>query len=270
MSAPSKKRSGVGFRYAALFALNSSGYLNATSTTAYEGVQAEGAKVLTINDPEYRRISHAGDDRLLQFDALPALEGMTAELRLGRVSDDLDALVSGLTAFTVGEMNMLLGGVTDLSGFEPTLALLAFRQALDEAGNRVWESRLMPRITVAKRETGFDDNPEERAYTVTPGLATKHVWGTALATGTEGATQAQVVRAVSQYKPKLVAWRGDGVTSVFNFPAAYQAQAVGKITVWVNGVLRTTNITKATTGLTFTASYEPASLANITCLYEYA
>lgn len=270
MSAPSKKRSGVGFRHARLFALNAEGYIAGVSDTAYEGIAVEGAKTLTITDPEYRRISHTGDDRLLQFDQLPALEGMTAELRVGRLNDDFDALVSGLTAFTVGEANLLLGGVTSESGNEPSLAMLAYRQAQDESGNRVWDARIFPRVVIAKREQGFDDNPEERAYSLTPQLCTKHVWGTAFSDGIEGATQAQVVRGVFQYKPKLIAFQGDGSEDTFPFPADAQAVAVGKIAVWVNGVLRTTNITKATTGLTFTASYEPANLANITVLYETA
>ncbi len=269
MSAPSKKRSGVGFRNAVIFALNADGLPAASSTAAYEGIRAEGAKTLTINDPEYRRISHTGDDRLLQFDVLPALEGMTAELRVGRINDDLDAAVSGLSAFVVGEANLMLGGVTDQSGFEPTVGLLAYRQALDEGGNRVWDARIFPRVTIAKREGGFDDNPEERAYTVTPALVTEHLWGTAFAEGVEGAAQGQVIRGVFQYKPKVVAWLGDNAEDTFLFPAAAPAAATAKVTVWIDGVLTTANLTVLTTSITFTTTPAiPTTDALIVALYE--
>lgn len=268
MSAPSKKRSGVGFRNCTLFALNASNLPAATTIAAYEGITAVGAKTLTINDPAYRVITHIGDDRALQIDQLPATEGASAELHLGRVDDDFEAAISGLKSFVVGEMNMLGAGVTDRSGFEPTVGLLAYQQALDDSGNRVWNSVMFPRCTMAKHQTGFSDAVEDRMYSVVPALAQSHIWGTAFATATEGATQIQIVRAVSQYKPVIVAYLGDGATVAFPLPAAKQAAATGKIAVWKNGVLVTAGLTKTTATLTFAVA--PLVTDLLVVLYETA
>lgn len=269
MSAPSKTSVGVGFRNATLFALDANGYpAAAPGGLAYEGIRATGAKVLTINDPAYRVISHTGDDRVLQIDQLPATEGASAELHLGRHNDDLEAAISGLKAFVVGEMNMLGAGVTDRSGFEPTVGLMGYSQAQDEGGNRVWSVRIFPKCTIAKHVTGFSDSPEDLTYNVVPALCTRHLWGVAFNLATEGATQLQVVRATSQYQPKLVAFLGDAAQLIFLFPAAAQAAATGKIAVFKNGVAVTSGITKATTGVTFAVA--PAALDNISVLYETA
>ncbi len=266
MSAPSNKRSGVGFRNCVVFPLNAANLPAATGTTAYEGFQAAGAKTLTINDPAYRVITHIGDDRAMQIDQLPATNGATAQLHLGRLDDDLEAAFSGLKAFVVGEMNMLLAGVTSQSGFEPTVGLLGYQQALDENGNRVWHSVMFPRCTVAKHESGFLDQPEDRLYDVVPALATAHIWGTAFATATEGAIQAQIVRAISQYKPALVAFLGDGATTDFLFPASRQAAATGKIKVWKNGTVVSAGLTLLTSKVTF--SVAPALNDLVVVLYE--
>lgn len=269
MSAPSLKRSSVGFRSATIYALDVNGYpAAAAGGLAYEGLSAAGAKTLEVNDPAYRVISHTGDDRVMQIDQLPATEGASATLHLGRLDDALEAAVSGLKSFVVGEMNMLGAGVTDISGFEPTIGILAYQQSLDEAGNRRWNTVIFPRATVAKHQSGMSDAPVDLTYSVVPALCSKHLWGTAFATATEGATQLQIVRAVSQYKPKLVAFLGDASQLIFLFPATAQAVATGKIAVWKNGVLITSGITKATTGVTFAVA--PAALDNITILYEVA
>ncbi len=268
MAAPSVKRAGVGFRSATLFALNSSFYPAASATSAYEGVQLEAAKVLTLNDPAPRIIHHQGDDRVLQIDVLPPTEALSGQLRIGRTNDAIDAILSDLKSFTVGESKMFLGGVTDQDGFENQVGILAYRQALDEAGGRVWESRILPRAVLFPSEHGFDENPEDRMYTVTPMLVTKHIWGTAFALATEGGLQAQVIRGIHQYKPKLVAWLGDGTEDGFTFPTNAQAVSTGKVVVWVNGVIQSSGLTVATTGLTFTAA--PALDAVIVALYETA
>jgi hypothetical protein len=269
MSAPSVKRSPVGFRSATIFALSAAGLPAATSpSVVYEGIVAEGAKTLTINDPEFRRIFHTGDDRVMQIDQLPPMEAATAELHLGRLNDTLEAALTGLKAFVVGEANMFLSGVTDLDGFEPTVGILAYSQALDESGNRVWHSLVMPKAVTALRESGLGETEVDRVYTVTPQLCSKHLWGPAFTTGTEGGLSAQFVRMVTEKRPKIVAFLGDGTTTVFLFPAAAQAYSTGKVSVYVNGVLTTSGVTKAVTGITF--SVAPAAAANLTFLYEQA
>lgn len=268
MTAPSGKFAGSGFRYCTVYALDGNGYPAAANTTVYEGIQAEGAKTLTLTEPEPRTINITGDDRLFAMDVLPALEGMRGELSIARANLELDAALRGLKVLTVGEAKGLLGGVTDMSGFEPQVGMLAYRQALDENGARVWECRVLPRAVLVPRDPGFAEADTPFTFSVLPQIVTRHLWGTAFTADVEGAVQAQVIRFVTQYKPHIVAWKADGSTNKFTFAAARQAVSTDKIHgVWVNGVLDT-DPTLGTDGVTPTPT--PANGDMVVCFYEVA
>lgn len=271
MSAPSGIRSGVGFRNAVLFALNAAGLPAATASTPYEGVRITGNKVLTITEPEPRRIPYTGDDGIFGLDVLPPNEILTAELHTGKVNDELDALVGGIKKFTVGEM-ALLGINTDKKGYEPQVGMIAYRQAQDTDpesatfGARSWEFRVFPKVQIISRESGFADTPDERVYTLVPAYVTSHLWGAAFTEAAEGFTRSQMIRGNAWGKPKIVAWLGDATEDEFLFPTDAQASAAAKVAVFVNGTIQTTGITVATTGVTFTAP--PAAAAVIVAVYE--
>lgn len=273
MSAPGTIRSGVGFRHVQVIPLGSDDYPKAVSSVAYEGSQITGAKALTVDDPEPRDIVHLGDDRVFQRDILPPDTPLSGELRVGKVDDAVDALLGDDLSFTVGEAK-LFGVATDSRGDENQVAILAYRQTLDtdpssgDFGKRRWEGRLFPKCYLVRRESGFEDTPEERSYAVRPLFATKHLWGTSFAAGTEGFTQAQGIRLVSEYKPKIVGFKcgGDGDTE-YGFPTATPAQGTGKIVVWVTGVEQTTGFTARTTQVEFSSA--PATDAMVVVFYEY-
>ena len=274
MTAPSVIASGVGFRNLRVFALTEAGYIAGVGATAYEGLFVSGVKTLEITDPEPRLITHVGDDSPFALDVLPPLEAVTGAVTVAKQNDTLDAALTGMLSFTVGEAKMF-GVGTEKRGFEVAVGALAYRQTEDtdptssNFGRRNWQFKVLPSAIFLPMESGYADAPEERRYVIRPGFTTKHIWGTAYAVGTEGFTRAQVIRGISQYKPKLVAYLGDGAEDVFLFPTDAQAAATGKIAVWENGVPRTANITKAVTGLTFTAPL-PGAGVNITVLYETA
>jgi hypothetical protein len=273
MTAPNTTRSGVGFRHIKMFSLDDAGYPSVLVSTAYAGFEVSGAKSLTVTDPEPRQINHMGDDRVFAADLLPPDAPMTAELTVSKTSDAADALISRLISFTVGEAK-LFGAGTDQRGNEEQMAVLVYRQTLDTTpgsttfGKRLWEFRIFPKALLFSRENSFDENPEERVYTVLPQFVNAHLWGTAFVLGTEGFTQAQMLRGVSEYKPAIVAFNGDNTTTDFLFPTTAPAQATAKITVWVNGTVTTTGLTKAVDKLTFTAA--PAANAKIVAFYETA
>ncbi|MGQ9491730.1 MAG: hypothetical protein ACUVS6_13740 [Anaerolineae bacterium] len=268
MTAPSVRVSGSGFRYAAIYALDSNGYPAATSATVYEGIQAEGARTLELNEPEPRIVSISGDDRLYALDVLPATEGMTGTLTIARANMELEALTRAVNSFTLGEARGLVGGITDKSGNEPQCALLAYRQALTEVGARVYESLIMPRVLLLARHSNYTENAAEYSFSVVPQLVTKHLWGAAFSPATEGVTQAQVIRFITQYKPRVVAWKGDNSTTKFLFASNHPAVSVDKIHgVWVNGVLDSA-ATKALDGVTPTQ--RPGNGDIVVCFYEVA
>lgn len=274
MAAPSVILSGVGQRSSVVFNLNTAGYIDATShTTVYEGLYATGVKTTDYNDPMPRFITHLGDDSPFALDILPPAEAATGQISFGKRNDTLDAALTGITSFTVGEAKGFAFD-TNKRGFERTVAMVVYRQAVvtdptsATYGNRVWDSKFFPFVTLFPIEPGFNDNPETRLYAFRPGFSTKQIWGTALATGTEGVIRAQGVRYVTQYEPKVVGWRANGSATTFTFSTNYQAVSTAKIHgVWVDGVVQTVGITLATTGVTF--SVAPTNLANINVFYEF-
>jgi len=271
MTAPTGVSSGVGFRNAVLFELDSSGYPKATSTTAYEGKRISGEKTCTINDPDPRRISHIGDDSLVSIDMLPPTEAISGEMHTSKANGIIDAVISGQKLFTVGEAS-LFGVGTDKRGFEPQVAVLAYRQAQDTDpdsptfGLRAWDFRIMPKVVLYARENGFADSPEDRIYSLVPMFCTAHLWGTVFSEATEGFARCQMLRGLSWYKPKIVAWKGDNATVEFLFPTAAPAVSVSKVAVWKNGVAVTPTV--AVNKLTFSTA--PATGDMIVAYYEVA
>ena len=259
MAAPSTTRSGVGLRNVTIFALAADGLPTGGTATAYEGAQVSGARALTLNDPEPQRIVHRGNDRIFAVDTLPATEPLSGELQVGKTNDTVDAILTDDLNFTIGEAE-LFGIGTENRGDENQVGMLAYRQTVDtdptsgNYGARRWEFRLFPKVIVIPRDTGIDESPEARIYTVLPQFVTAHIWGVALSTGVEGFLQAQGFRGISEFKPKLVQWEdpapGGGPVALA-FPGDSPAQATAKIKVWVDGVL-TVPDTLATTQVEFT------------------
>ncbi len=275
MTAPNAARSGVGFRSIRVFALNSDGYLDAESTNvAYEGVAITGARALTLNDPEPQQIVHRGDDRVFALDTLPPTDPISGEMRVGKTSDTVDAVLTDDKAFYVKSGAARLFGIgTDNRGDESQVGVLAYRQALDtdpdgtDFGVRRWEFRIFPKAYIIPREGGLVDTPEERAYTVRPLFVKEHLWGVAFSTSTEGFEQAQGLRGIAKNKPKVIAYQGDNTVTTFALdPVAVNTDNIG---VWVNGVDYSGTATLATNQVDFGTS-PPTTSANITIFYEHA
>lgn len=308
MTAPSTVRSTVGFRSIVLFELDSSSYpigavtleaqtpykltgaggstisgstvsISAGATVSgsvgYYGIKWSGAKVLTINDPTPRVMAHVGDDGVICLQVLPALEPANGELRLDKTNDIVDAIAANINKFTVGQANML-GSITGQRGFENQVGALAYSFAQDtdpdssQFGSSVWDFRLFPKATVFVRDTGYSQEVNERMYSFTPAYCVQHIWGTTFSIETEGFTRAQIVRGVSQYKPVLVSYKGDGSTLALPFDSAKPAASAEKIAVWVNGALKTvtTDYTASVSGVVMKTA--PADGAIVCVFYETA
>jgi len=267
MGTPSGINSGVGFRHAQVLRLDANGIIQASGTTPYEGIRISGAKALTINDPEPQQIIHRGDDSIFALDVLPPTEPISGELRAGKQADTLDAALTNVNAVTVGEASFFPIG-TDRRGDENQVMLLAYRQAVDTDpasttyGKRVWQFRMFPSCYVIPRESGFEDTPEERAYTVRPQFVNKYPWGIGLSTSTEGTVRVQGFRGVAEYKPKVCAYVTDGSKTEFTLPVA--AAGTGKIQAFAvttegTGAAATPD-TKTTAAIQFTTAPTTGSL----------
>lgn len=269
MTTSSGKQLAVGLRSATVFALNSSGtpLAVAPAATPYEGLSIRGAKAFDLQQPQARKISHSGEDRVMMVDFLPAIEAGEAVIRASVDDQDLIALLSNVKKVTVGEATGVAIG-TDQQGFEPSVALLLYQQSKDlSLGIRRWRSYIVPSAICYPISSGMNDSPQDETFQIALSPTTKHLWGTALAALTEGATSMQVFKMMTEGRPNIVAWLGDGTEDEFLLPVAKPALSTTKMTVWVNDVVTTTGITKAVTKLAFTAA--PTSGDRIVCFYEW-
>lgn len=301
MAQPSPTRTSAGFRHLSLFELNSSYYpigaltlqdmapytvsgsaisgstasvdagASVSGSIGYYGALFSGARVCTINDPTARIISHVGDDSVFSVQVLPPTEVMNGELQIDKTNDTIDSLVSAVKKVTVGETR-LFHEATNKRGFENQVCALAYSAAQDvdpdsaSFGAQVWDFRIMPRAVVFQRESGYGQEDNVRQYSLTPMFCTAYPWGVAYTEAVEGCVRSQMIRGVSQGKPNLVSYLGDGATLAFPFDSSRPALTTGKITVWVDGVLKTTGISVSTHGVSFAAA--PAASSVIVVFYE--
>jgi len=306
MSAPKSTRSTAGFRSLQLFELNAAGLpvgvktLEACSpftvtsdafttvlnpvaagttvagTVPYYGVEHSGVKLLTITAPAPRIIPHIGSDGVFALQVLPPNEPVSGELHVDKTSDVVSALVQGINVVTVGEAN-LMGEATSQQGYEPQLAALAYSFAEDTTvdsptyGAGQWDSRIMPRVNVFQRETGYGAEDNERLFSFTPGFTTTYPWGIQYTLAVEKFTRSQLMVGSTQYKPAIVSWVGNGSVKAFPFDGNKPAALTTKVNIVTkNGVLcaPTTDYVAYTSGIIFTTA--PAASAVVVCFYEYA
>lgn len=266
----------VGMRHFRIYELTAAGLPNASSTAAYEGVHVSGARAFSVNDPGPRRISHYGDDHVLDVDSLPPTEGLSAEVRTAKVDFAADAIFSGIATGAVGEALERPRG-HDKEGEEAQVGLLLYQQSLDastgsDKGERRWNGTMFPKALVRQQPRSMAQDTEETIYNVTPQVVTQRLWGDALESATDGYAQAQLFEYMTEDKPHVVAWKQDAgaATTSFAFPSDKPATATGKVhVVTVNGTV-TSPTTTLTTALQWNTTDKPAANAIIVAFYEYS
>lgn len=259
----------VGLRHVVVYELDANGYPSpgAVPATPYEGLEFGGEKAFELTVPDPRKFVHVGRDRALQVQYLPSLDSVEAEMRVDGSNLAVIAALSGVLDFDLGEINAI-ALATDAQGSEPNVGALIYQEARErDSGAICYHGYIIPATRAIYMPPGMTDSIQEARFKLAPAVRTAHLWGTSLAVGTEGATQAQMIEIASNGKPNLVAWLGDGSEDEFSLPTAKPATGTGTMTVWVDGVLTTSGVTKAITSLTFT--YPPADGAIVVCLYEH-
>ena len=269
MTASSGSNYFVGARKGVVFPLNASGSPAATSpTVVYEGLDLSAIKGFDIATPDARRISHNGNDRVAAVDFLPTLEPVSGEIRIAPSLMDINSTLMNVNKFALGNA-VGMAWQTEDQGTEADVALVMFQQALDLTTKlRSYRGIMIPRARAIPVLSGMNDNAGEFRYQVVASPSTKHIWETALVTGTEGATEAAAFETHSLGRPIIVSWLCNNAATVFTFPTDKPAIDTASITVWLDGVLTTANLTKTTTDVTNTAAAY-ANNKRLVIMYEY-
>ena len=279
MATPSSVWTPVGARNARLFELTDTIIEpGAASATAYEGHHVSGLKELTLTDPEPQQIFHMGDDSVFAVDQLPATEAIVGQVMSGKVNAAVEDIITGNNVVTLGEFKYT-GIGTNNRGSEVQAALAFYRQALDTdpdsatLGARRWESFIFPLALAIPIESGMGGTEFSRTWTFRPQFVKKHLWGLAFSNATEGFTRAQGIKTIHEYKPKVAAWKGNGVLASFNLPVAFPAASVAKVRLFVYDD-STGTWSDDTSGATITTTtVDPSALAAaddiIIAVYEH-
>ncbi len=273
-----KIATGAGFRHVQVLPLSGDllPLVGATGATGDMGKTASGAKALTLNIPDAQIISHTGDDRVIGTDMLPATEGATAEIRTGKTNLDLDALLSNVEAFALGDMQAMLHQ-TNQQGCEIQACVLGYRAAQDadpvsvSKGARRWVWVMFPSALIFPKPGAMEEGGmDETAYTVVPAVVTAWPWAIAFVDGIEGATEGQFARGISEGPPVLEAWEGDGIVVAFDLGETARAISSVKVFHWValTGISTDVTATVTITTADITFAVAPAADDIVVAFYE--
>ncbi len=268
MSAPTEKTLNFGLRYASVFGLNINGTPNAVGTTPYEGAQFKGSTAFDLTIPDARKIVGLGEDGITQVVFLPPSDAATGKLHVEAGDPVIAAQLDGTLVSTIGETTVV-GVATDKQGFEPRVALMLYQAARGiETGQVYWHTYLLPSAQVVRKANPMNANKAETEYQIAPNRVSKHLWGTAFATGVEGFLQAQILEFWSNYPLRIAAFVADGTVVDFSFPTNSPAVQTTGIVVWDNDTIVATGLTKTIAKVTFATA--PAATHRIVTLREVA
>jgi hypothetical protein len=227
------KAAAVGLRHGAIYTIGSDGLPEAptwgTADVAYDGSPIDGIASFTITIPDPQIIPHIGEDRVLQVDALPTQEPITAEMMSALTDLQLDALIQNVKVQTLNEMQILPRG-TSQQGLEPDLIVWAYRQSTSmEAatkGARMWQGSFLGRAVIfPKLPAGEQGGKNERNFTVQPKVVTTTPWGVALTLAANGCLETQVFDVHTYKRSHFAAWKADGIVTAFDFSTGFTPDA---------------------------------------------
>jgi hypothetical protein len=267
MTTASGKQISAGLARAVIFELDTNGYPAATGTSPYEGFDVAGALTLNLALGDPVRVVHKSNDRPVATQLFAPNDSPTGTLTVDGSDTGLVAAMQGVDEYAVGEMQFV-SWVTDQQGNEPSVAGLFVQSSLDTS-SKLGRHKLyvLPSMRIKSNPSSMDENAAQNVYNLAVNASSAHLWGTAYATGTEGAGEAGIDEGMSTYRPNIVAFKANGATQAFLLPTDKPAADVAKAVVWDNGVKQTSGVTVTTPAVTFDTA--PLDTHIIVVLYEY-
>ena len=274
MAAPSTKIFSVGMN-AARYYLLSGAYPAATNASVYSGVSIGGPISLVLNTSDPETVSHPGNNSIQQYDVLPSTGVASGTLTVSREDAATIAAFSNTKVHVIETFANAIGWQTSQQGNEPTLGLVAYDQAKDVSGNRVWRTHVLPRCVIIPKPKGMARERGDLVYTVQPQVCTNYLTGLAFSAGSNGFTTAQIITLTSSHRITFAAWVTTNAELAYSFDSDFPKYVTGSpgIAVYKNGALMTYGSTaNATTYDATTTQIEfGAALTNgdvVTAMYE--
>lgn len=279
MAAPSKQIYSVGMNAVRYFALTSAGYPAATNATVYSGVSIGGPTALVLETTAPETVTHPGNNAIQQYDVLPSTGIAGGSLTVSREDADAIAAFSNTKVQTLGAFANAIGWQTSQQGTEPSFGILAYDQAKDKNGLRVWRTHMIPKCIITAQPKGMARERGDIIYNIQPQVSSAYLTGLAFNASDNGFLTAQVVTITSSHRLALATWVATSPSGLQTFLfdtdlPKYITGDAGQV-VYKNGALMTygadadaVHYDATTLQIEFGAVLTAGDV--VTCLYEIA
>lgn len=276
MAAPSLKIYSVGMNAARYYALTAAGYPAATNATVYSGVSIGGPTVLALETTDSEIVTHPGNNAIQQYDVLPSNGVTGGTLTVSREDAATIAAFSNTKVHVISDFNMI-GWQTSQQGNEQNFALMAYDQAKDTTGARVWRTHILSRTMVIPKPKGMARERGDIVYTLQPQVCSRPFFGAAFTSNDNGYLTAQFNTLTSAHRLTVASWVTTAAETDYVFDTDFPKWITGnvEIAVYKNGVLMTygatadaTHYTADTLKVTFGAALTNGDI--VTALYGIA
>lgn len=240
--------SGVGIRYGVVFALDVTTSLPlpaAASAVPYVGIEVEGIKTATANDPAPRNIAHYGQDRAYAQDSLPPDTLESFAFTTSKSNLVLDAALEGTKIRSYAGFEARAAN-TDKKGNEPQVMALFYRQALDTDKNsatfgklRQWNARIYPSARIAPQTDSYEKEATDKTYNGTPTNTGYTPWNEDINLTNWGANDSAHLENTFNGQPRINTYRGNGTLVAFQLSVAPFDTTTSALTVFVDGTVVT-------------------------------
>lgn len=250
---------------------NNKGGIKAVDETAFEGFEVPGPTSFEFSFGNPRTIANTSQGQVNDTIILPSLDPKTGVLRCSYNSQELNALLTGVSITTVGAAKVMDEG-TSQEGQEIQCGILLQQLVShDDSGNVVWVSEVCPRATLVPSPVNYNENALVKEYNIGLSKSTKRLWGETLTMAIHKCTKAIKSNVVSDNKFNVIGWLGDNVATDFTLPADKVAKTSAAAKVWnfYTGVEETGVWDASTEALTFTPTVKPALDELLICTYEW-
>ena len=263
---------GFGAREGIMYELDAYGIPMPTSTSPYTGTRVKGLNGFNLTQTQVRRIQHFDGDRVSITQIFPSTDVPGGTVTVDGADLALLATLSNVIKTSVSGINMI-PILSDQQGEEPSVGMIIMQAAKTDEGADGYHILFINSSQAVPQPGSFGANNYETSLQLSPSSVTHHLWGAAYVAGTDGVESAAADQAFSSKKVRITAWLGDGIEDQFLFDVSLQPpDNTFKLYKSVAGVVTevTANVTKATTGVTFDAGFEPDEGDIILAIHQVA
>jgi hypothetical protein len=275
MAAPMLKVFSVGLNAVRYYALTATGYPAATNATVYAGVSIGGPTSLSLETTAPEVVTHPGNNAIQQYDVLPSNGIAGGSLTVSREDAAAIAAFTNTKVHVISTSFNAIGWNTSQQGSEPVFGLLAYDQAKDTSGNRIWRTHMIPRCIITPQIKGMARERADLTYNLQPLVSSSYLTGLAFGSTNNGFSTAQVVTFTSYHRLTVASWVTTSTEAEYVFDTDFPKYITGSpgIAVYKNGVEMTygatadiTHYTATTTKITFGAALTNTDV--VTAIYE--